>query len=590
MTTEQSTVKKMAASAADSKDVRPANFFMQMILPRRFLQRADRIKDLRRYRRLWWYTLLLTLFVAYLPLFVMTGVNYYMYGNNVTAEYRYDISRSLFNVSRSLEFVIEERLSVLELITHEKSDAELLDHTDLAVTLSHLKETFGGFVDLGVIDHEGRQLTYVGPYQLEGVDYTDQISYQQAVVRGACVTEVFMGHRNVPHFAITVKKDTPGGQFYVLRATIDMEMLNRMIYTQTMKHSDDIFIISHSGILQTPSRSHGNLLEPANIHVPPYSQNGEVVENIDESGTVLGYSYIEDTPFILMITKEQGDVFDMWLGDQTELIVFLVLSGFLILIVVLWSSTQMVRQIRQGDQRRVSMLMNVEYTNKMATIGRLAASVAHEINNPLAIINEKAGLLLDMANYVEDFPEREKTVAALQSIIRSVERGGDVTHRLLAFTRKMESRFEPLDLRDVLSEVISFLEKEARHRNIQIYRDFAEHVPPIESDRGQLQQIFLNIVNNAFAAVPDSGKVRLVVEPQNHHVRVQIEDNGTGISPENLEHIFEPFFSTRGDFGTGLGLSITYGLVNKLGGTINVDSELGKGTKFIIVLPTTRPK
>ncbi len=590
MTTDQEKVKKMTASAQE-QHVKPANFFIQMILPRRYLKRADRIQDLRRYRRLWWYSLLLTLFVAYLPLFVMTGVNYYMHGNKVMAEYHYDISRGLFNVSRSLEFVIEERLSVLELITHQKSTEELLDRSDLAATLNHLKDTFGGFVDLGVIDQNGKQVTYVGPYQLEGVDYTDQVSYQQAVVRGACVTEVFMGHRNVPHFAITVKKDDPNGYFLVLRATIDMEMLNRMIYTQTMKHTDDIFIISHSGILQTPSRSHGDLLTTATIEVPPYARNNEVMENISDSGDILGYTYIEDTPFVLMITKEKDDVFEMWLREQTQLIVFLILSGFLILLVVLWSSTQMVRQIRSGDQRRTSMLMNVEYTNKMATIGRLAASVAHEINNPLAIINEKAGLLMDISENTGDFPYREKTIKALQSIIRSVERGGEVTHRLLAFTRKMESRFEPLDLRDELSEVVSFLEKEARHRNIQIYKDYSPNVPKVESDRGQLQQIFLNILNNAFAAVPDGGKIRLVAEQvDQRHVKVCIEDNGAGISAENLQHIFEPFFSTRGDFGTGLGLSITYGLVQKLGGTINVDSEEGRRTTFALVFPISRPE
>ncbi|MBS1262506.1 MAG: Sensor protein ZraS [Calditrichaeota bacterium] len=580
-----------AVSSERSAAEKPAHFFKQMILPRKWLKRADRIQDLRRYRRLWWYTLLLTLFVALLPVFVMVGVNYYMYRKTVLAELRYDISRNLNNVSRSLEFVIEERLSALKLVVREKPPVELLDRRRLASTLTNLKATFTGFVDLGVIDRNGDQVVYVGPYKLEGANYRDQVSFQEALVRGSCVTDVFMGHRNVPHFAITVRMEHEPDEFHVLRATVDMETLNRLIYIPGMSDTDDIFIISRQGVLQTPSRRHGDLLEKSSIEAPPWSPNAEVLDTapLGESESLLGYSYIENTPFILMITKHQVDIPAMWTRAQTELIVFLIISSILIVLVVLWSSTRMVRQIRTADQRRTKMLMNVEYTNKMATIGRLAASVAHEINNPLAIINEKAGLLADIAEHTDNFPNREKTVQALHSITNSVQRCSEVTHRLLGFTRKMDSRYEPIDLRSLLGEVTGFLEKEAHHRNIRIFRDFDEHIPMIDSDRGQLQQIFLNILNNAFAAVADGGKIRLAVRALGHQrVEASVRDNGMGISEGNLKHIFEPFFSTKGDFGTGLGLSITYGLVQKLGGRIDVQSELGEGTTFTVTLPVNR--
>ncbi|GBE29878.1 sensor protein ZraS [bacterium BMS3Bbin04] len=579
------------AASGSASSATQTSFFKLMVLPLKWLKRADRIEDLRRYRKLWWYTVTLTVFVAYLPLFVMTGVNYYMYRKNVVAEMQYDISRSLTNVSRSLQFVIEERLSALDLIIRENTNEELSDHEHLSITLHNLKESFGGFVDLGLIDQNGSQVAYVGPYELEGVDYQDQRSFQQAVIRGSFVTEVFMGHRNVPHFAITVKSPSATRNFHVLRATIDVEMMNRMVFVQSLDRADDTFVINLEGVLQTPSQHHGDLLQLASIEVPRYSPNAEVIEYNGSEVDVLGYSYIEDTPFILMMTKRRGEMFEQWILDQTELIVFLILSEILILMVVLWSSTRMVRQIRAGDQRRTKMLMNVEYTNKMATIGRLAASVAHEINNPLAIINEQAGLLSDYLHSADDFPYRDKSKKALESIIRSVERGGGVTHRLLAFTRKMDSRYEPIDICHLLSEVASFLEKEASHRNIRVYKDFTENVTHIESDRGQLQQVFLNVLNNAFAAMENGGKVRIGVEQHDtNSIYVSIQDSGQGISEENLEHIFEPFFSTKGDFGTGLGLSITYGIVQKLGGQIGVHSELGVGTIFSFVFPTTAPK
>jgi two-component system, NtrC family, sensor kinase len=563
-------------------------FFKQMVLPRIFIERTDRIQDFKRYRKLWWYTVFLTLFVAQTPLLIMVSVNHYMFRDAIQTEYKYDMSRNLFNVSRSLKFVIEEKLSALRFTVRDKPREELLDPAILSSTFQNLKKTFGGFVDLGVINSSGKQIVYVGPYNLQGEDYSEQQAFHEVVVRDVHVSDVFMGHRHFPHFVVAVKHELPNNDFYILRATVDMESLNDLIFIPDMGHSDDIFIINKLGILQTPSRLHGDLLTAISLPTPPSSQNTEVIEAINGEPLecFLGYSYIENTPFILMLTRESTNLFYEWLSRQSEISLFFVISSILIHIVVLWSATVMVQRIRHADQHRTEVLLNVEYTNKMATIGRLSASVAHEINNPLAIINEKAGLLTDIVAMNEDFPKMDKMSRTIQTIIDSVERCSNVTHRLLGFTRKMQTKTEIIDLPHLLDEVAGFLEREAAHQNIMIYKDYSENCPTIESDKGQLQQIFLNILNNALAAVDKGGKISMMVEPApNQRVVVTIRDNGVGISRENLSHIFEPFFSTKGDFGTGLGLSITYGIIQKLGGNIEVSSELNKGTSFVITLP-----
>jgi two-component system NtrC family sensor kinase len=139
--------------------------------------------------------------------------------------------------------------------------------------------------------------------------------------------------------------------------------------------------------------------------------------------------------------------------------------------------------------------------------------------------------------------------------------------------------------------VLGFLGKEANYRNISVQFHIEPGVPTINSDRGQLQQVFLNIINNAFAAVRDGGRVDLFIERvQQDGVAVRIKDDGHGISHENLERIFEPFFTTKKEYGTGLGLSITYGIVEKLGGRITVESEVGKGTCFTVTLPVSGSK
>jgi signal transduction histidine kinase len=141
-----------------------------------------------------------------------------------------------------------------------------------------------------------------------------------------------------------------------------------------------------------------------------------------------------------------------------------------------------------------------------------------------------------------------------------------------------------------MEEVLGFLKKEAEYRDIHIGLHADEDLPEIQSDRGQLQQVFLNIVNNAFAAVDYGGWINIELQKiDTNRVAVMIADNGKGISRENIKRIFDPFFSTKtSQGGTGLGLSITYGLVEKLGGSIHVESELGKGTTFTIELPIKR--
>ena len=278
-----------------------------------------------------------------------------------------------------------------------------------------------------------------------------------------------------------------------------------------------------------------------------------------------------------------------WFDFRRELIVFLLISVIVILVLIGGTSRYMISKVREADQKRAALLHEAEYTNKMASIGRLGAGVAHEINNPLAIINEKAGLLKDLISFADDFPNKQRLVGFADSIIKSVERCSTITHRLLGFAKHMDVQTETVDLENLIHEVLEFLEKEASYRNLSVTVNATENLPLIKSDRGQLQQVFLNIINNAFAAVEDEGRIDInLSKAQDQIVNVAVTDDGCGMPEEYLEQIFEPFFTTKGQFGTGLGLSITYGIVQKLGGRIAVDSRAGQGTTFTVSLPITR--
>jgi signal transduction histidine kinase len=550
-------------------------------------------RDLKRYRRLWRYATTLTLLVSLTPLIVMTGANYLLFRSNLSAETRYEVSRSVTNIARSLEFTIGERTSALKLLAREDTYEQLSDTASLRSTFDNLKRAFGGFVDLGLIDARGSQLCYVGPYDLVGADYGGQGWFHEVTLRGMHLSEVFLGYRHFPHFGIAIRRDTDDGGFYVLRATADMALLSQHLTHADHGPDSDVFLVNRDGILQTSSRHHGDVLDPCTFPMPPYAADITVVEDYDDKGQtyVLGYKYIEDTPFVLMLIERRSGPIGEWLRTRTELFSFLMGSSVLIIIVVLLGATVLVRRIRAADIQRAAMMHSAEYTNKMATIGRLAASVAHEINNPLAIINEKAGLLQDMVQASPDYPRREKVLGALESVLGSVERCSAVTHRLLGFTRRVERRTERIDLAELLQNVLGFLGKETVHRNITVVRDFPEDLPPIRSDRGMLQQVFLNIIDNALAVIPEHGHLTLRAMPlPGDRVRITCEDDGPGIPAGQLESIFEPFYSTKGEFGTGLGLSITYDLVMKLGGEIAVDSQPGRGTIFMVTLPLRAPE
>jgi signal transduction histidine kinase len=247
----------------------------------------------------------------------------------------------------------------------------------------------------------------------------------------------------------------------------------------------------------------------------------------------------------------------------------------------------LVNNIYTADRRRVMALHEVEYSNKMASIGRMAAGVAHEINNPLQIIYEKAGLIKDFFTFKPEYKDDPRLLALVDSILGSVERCGAITKRVLSFARHQESALAPVKLRRILEDVLGFVNKEAEYRSIAVALDVDEEIPEFPSDRGKLQQIFLNLTNNAFAFISDGGALTVTAKRENKRwVAVSFADTGPGIPAKNLDRVFEPFFTTRSTKGgTGLGLSITYNLVQELGGRIRAESELGKGSTFIVTLP-----
>ena len=358
--------------------------------------------------------------------------------------------------------------------------------------------------------------------------------------------------------------------------------------TEEAPPGSDVFLVNRAGILQTPSRHYGSALEVFPLDVPPRIAEVRAVDAVDEEHKPIIYccATVAQTPYVLVVVERPEEVMGKWFGLRNELIGILLLSSIVVLGVIVWGTNQSVRRLREADHRRVALLHEVEYSNRLASIGRLAAGVAHEINNPMAIIGEKAGLLRDIVGQRLPLEDHDRYLALLNGVIDSVKRCSTITHRLLGFARHMHVSNDAIDLQHLMMEIYGFLEKEASYRGVEVRIHSADDCPTITSDRGQLQQVFLNLLNNALMAVADGGHIEVkITRPSTDAVAVTITDDGVGISQENLTKIFEPFFTTKRKDGLGLGLSITYGIVNKLGGSLHVKSEVGVGTEFTVTLP-----
>jgi two-component system, NtrC family, sensor kinase len=228
-------------------------------------------------------------------------------------------------------------------------------------------------------------------------------------------------------------------------------------------------------------------------------------------------------------------------------------------------------------------------SQKLAAIGQLSAGIAHEINNPLAIIRQEAEWLQQLVKKAESVapPEKEELQGSLHQIVQQVDRCTEIIRNLLDFARKREPVIQGVDINRTIEDMTMLVEKEAKHHNIKIVREYAPDLPAIYSDAPQLRQVFLNLLTNAAHAIGKDGAITIATgRAAAGSIYIMISDTGCGIPAEDLEKIFDPFFTTKPEGqGTGLGLSICHGIIQRLGGEIRVTSTVGQGTIFTITLP-----
>jgi len=443
----------------------------------------------------------------------------------------------------------------------------------------------GNIVDLQVIDVSGVQHAYVGPYRdkIKGKKYHDAPWFMETLISGVHVSDVFTGYRNTPHFVVAV---TDPLKTYVLRATINSSMFNSLLHSAQLGPQGDVFIVNRLGELQTPSMHNKSQLSEAERRLISFeNKTSSIITKTDIYST----RWIDTGNWLLVLKANISDSLGYYLRLRDRIILVVITISIVSIAVATFISVSLSRNFEQSDKEHAAHSLQFAQVEKMATVGRLAAGIAHEINNPLQMITNQAGWIGELLP--DENPAQVINLAeykkAVEQIKHHVRRAGTITHRLLGFSRKMSAEKESVQLNDIIVETLSFIEREAGYNNITIVKNLAENLPVTMTDGSQLQQVFLNLINNAIDAAGQGGKIEIATKVNSEGKLVtEFADSGPGIKPENIKQIFDPFFTTKDPGkGTGLGLYISYDIIQKLGGSIAVENRLSGGAVFTIVLP-----
>lgn len=250
--------------------------------------------------------------------------------------------------------------------------------------------------------------------------------------------------------------------------------------------------------------------------------------------------------------------------------------------------SSLARKVVKAQEQKYLLDQQLIQSQKLAAIGELSTGIAHEINNPLAIIAQEVEWARhQLAAEKPDEKSLGELNDSLDEIARQVARCGDITHRILDFARKRDPLVQSTEINKLVEDMAKLVEKEVSPNGVCITRQYLKDLPPALTDPPLLRQVVLNLLNNAAYAVGQNGAISIRTRmPESGELEIEIADTGCGIPEEDLGRIFDPFFTTKPPGkGTGLGLSLCHGIITRLGGTITVQSELGKGSVFAIKLP-----
>jgi two-component system NtrC family sensor kinase len=535
--------------------------------------------------------------------FLLTVAIGYNYFTSALEKRTVSSTRRIVDDHRNMiDFFLQERKADLEFILRSYPFDYLAQQENLEKVFERLQTKSNAFVDLGVFNQEGVHVSYQGPFKLTGRVYKDEDWFSEVMKTGYYTSDIFLGFRRVPHFVIAMAK-TEGPVTWVIRATIDTYIFSNMVKKVRIGKTGEAYLLNKDSIFQTERRSGGNILDE-DPDFGRYQTAETTIETFtakDYLGTEYFYAttWLNNKDWLMVVRQETGDAFrDLRQASYLILLISL-LGGGVILALAFYLTHLIIYRMIETETEKDQLQEQLIRAGRLAELGEMAAGFAHEINNPLQIIKSEHALIQMILNDLAekgqiDFSEEMAELDdSINQIGLQVQRCSEITQSILKFGRKSDTTPQDIDLRKFIPEVVKMVSQKAAVNGVDIQLDIADDIPSVHADTSQLQQVFLNLFNNAMDAIYEKHGVKcgkLIISAQTDSegmLQINVNDNGCGISTEDQEKIFSPFYTTKPlGKGTGLGLSVCYGIVNAMGGSMKVTSEKGMGTTFTIRLPS----
>ena len=541
----------------------------------------------RRLRR----PLRLGLLIAFLtPLVILSSYFHFQFNHTLKKSGKLHLTNLAESQRNTIDLFLQERVVNILNLFHVRNFNLSPTAADMKSYLAHLRETSDAFVDVGFLNASGVQSGYAGPFAfLRGKDYSEEVWFQTLLQldQDYFISDVYLGFRQKPHFTIAVKQRFDTGLF-IMRATLDPDKFYLFLRTIGNGKAGESALVNRLGRFQLVNPDLGELLGTCDY--VPASKAGSDADEIDMGGgtELVACARLKEVPWILVTRQPLKIAY-----AEMYRVRWILLSSIAVLVLLIvgavWLTTgRLMKKAQVVEESRVELQSQLIHAAKLASVGELAAGVAHEINNPLAIISAESGVIRDMFNPELDLEcTAEGITEELDYLDEAVIRARNITQKLLNFARRSEPRPVPCAINSILDEVVGGLkEQEFKVSNIELVRNFDPGLPDALVDPDQIRQVFLNIINNAGDAIEGAGTITISTSREQDSIRVTLSDTGAGMTRDQIEKMFIPFFTTKEvGKGTGLGLSISHGIVEAMGGRIEVQSRPGKGSSFTVVLP-----
>lgn len=508
---------------------------------------------------------------------------------------------NLLSDSRSmhLQSIAENQANLLDLFLRERvvNLINLVDNPNLKVPpddstmqdyLELLKTDSKAFTDIDFFNSSGMEIAYAGPLEKQELkDYSKEEWFLnlRSSEKRYIITDVYLGFRKEPHFTIAVKRNL-GDSVVVLRATLGPTNIYK--FMTSIEGLSDVYvtIVNQNGKYQLVSGKLGSLLEQSPILPPQNEKIGTSIAGIGDSNIRFGYSWLSEVNWVVIVQDAESQKESTFLGMNINILIFSILIVVILFLIILFRAKRMATLEREKEIVRSQL----EHASKLASVGELASGIAHEINNPLAIITSEIGLIKDKMDPEFGYKEGDACVGLndhLEHMRTAAYRCRDITQKLLSFVRVNDVKMMEHNINDLLDDLVDgFFEREFSVSNIAIEKHYDNNLPIIETDANQLRQVILNFINNSSDAITPPGKITISTHYDGEKIRISVSDTGKGISEDEISKLFMPFYTTKETGkGTGLGLSVSYSIIKNFGGDIEVESIPGKGSTFTIVLP-----